>query len=470
MTDLESVDDRQRTTRVRDAGRPRVLYALDRGPLLRRMLALADVLAALMLSAAFMLSEAGLAAAAWSAFFVPGWVLLAKLFGLYDRDHRALRHVTADEVQNIFLWVLTGTGALALFLPATPAGGISAMGAAVALAVGFAAALLFRSATRLLWRATTAPERALVIGSGPLADATRRKLELFPDIHVQVLAERRDFSAHELENLNGELEGVDRVILASQTIDEALLARLVVVCRQRRTRLSVVPPARGMFGTAVHLTHVAELPVVEYNTWDVARSTLLLKRTLDVAVASVGLVVLAPLLLAIALAIRATSRGPAIFAQTRAGKHGTPFRMLKFRTMALDAEARLSEVVALNALGKPMFKLRSDPRVTRLGRLLRRTSLDELPQLLNVLRGEMSLVGPRPEQIDLAQRYTPAQRFRLEATPGITGPMQVYGRGELTFDERLAVEREYIDNLSLARDLRILALTIGAVVGGRGAF
>ena len=117
-----------------------------------------------------------------------------------------------------------------------------------------------------------------------------------------------------------------------------------------------------------------------------------------------------------------------------------------------------------------MFKLADDPRVTRVGRLLRRTSLDELPQLWNVLRGDMSLVGPRPEQIDLVERYRPEHRFRLSVKPGITGPMQVFGRGDLTFHERLAVELDYIENLSLRRDLHILALTVSAVWAGRGAY
>ena len=117
-----------------------------------------------------------------------------------------------------------------------------------------------------------------------------------------------------------------------------------------------------------------------------------------------------------------------------------------------------------------MFKLRSDPRVTRVGRLLRRFSLDELPQLMNVLRGEMSLVGPRPEETWLVDRYADADRFRLDVCPGITGPMQVYGRGELTFAERLAVEREYIENYSLRKDLKILARTFAVVLRGRGAF
>ena len=235
-------------------------------------------------------------------------------------------------------------------------------------------------------------------------------------------------------------------------------------------KLSIVPPARGLFGTAVQLRHVADLPVVEYNTWDVSRSTLLLKRMLDVAVASVILVITAPLCVLTVLAIRLSSAGPAFYVQTRAGLHGREFRIYKFRTMLADAEEVLPSLVEFDTLDEPVFKLARDPRVTRLGRFLRRTSLDELPQLLNVLKGDMSLVGPRPEQVELVRRYRPEHLFRLAVKPGLTGPMQVFGRGRLTFEERLSVEREYIENLSISRDLQILALTIPSVFEGRGAY
>ena len=144
--------------------------------------------------------------------------------------------------------------------------------------------------------------------------------------------------------------------------------------------------------------------------------------------------------------------------------------MLKFRTMSADAAARVEEVVAIDQLADPMFKLRSDPRVTRVGRLLRRSSLDELPQLVNVLKGDMSLVGPRPEEVWLVERYEETDRFRLEMRPGMTGPMQVHGRGELSFQERASVEREYVENYSLRKDVKILCQTLAAVVSGRGAF
>jgi lipopolysaccharide/colanic/teichoic acid biosynthesis glycosyltransferase len=144
--------------------------------------------------------------------------------------------------------------------------------------------------------------------------------------------------------------------------------------------------------------------------------------------------------------------------------------MLKCRTMVDGAHARLAEVVQIDSLPQPMFKVRDDPRITRVGRILRRWSLDELPQLVNVLRGDMSLVGPRPEQLELVERYGEEHLFRLQARPGMTGPMQVFGRGDLEFDERLAVEREYIENLSLGRDIRILLMTLPAVLSGKGAF
>jgi lipopolysaccharide/colanic/teichoic acid biosynthesis glycosyltransferase len=238
----------------------------------------------------------------------------------------------------------------------------------------------------------------------------------------------------------------------------------------RHVKLTVIPPTRGMFGTATHLTHIADLPLLDYNTWDISRTTVALKRVFDVGLSVVGLVLASPLFLLVGLATLIDSGRPIFFRQTRAGERGRPFQMLKFRTMVQDAEARLPELVAFDDLDAPMFKIKADPRVTRVGRLLRRTSLDELPQLVNVLRGEMSTVGPRPEQLDLVERYAPEHQFRLQVKPGITGPMQVYGRGELTFDERLAVEREYVENLSLARDIRILLMTLPAVFGRRGAF
>ena len=329
---------------------------------------------------------------------------------------------------------------------------------------------MLRFFARFLWRYVTPPERVLIVGQGLLAATTRRKLELFPDMHLEVVRELGGCTSDEIRMTPAWIEDVERVIIAHETLDEDLVAELIALGRRHGVKVSVIPPANRLFPTAAQLAHVADLPIVEYNTWDVSRSTLLLKRGLDVAVSALGLVLLLPLFALVALAIRLDDRGPILFRQVRAGRRGEPFRMVKFRTMVVDAEDQLAGLIRFDELKDPMFKLRSDPRITRVGRLLRRTSLDELPQLWNVLRGYMSLVGPRPEQLDLVERYGPEHRFRLILQPGITGPMQVYGRGELSFEERLAVEREYIENLSIGRDLRMLLMTFAPVFTGRGAF
>jgi exopolysaccharide biosynthesis polyprenyl glycosylphosphotransferase len=263
---------------------------------------------------------------------------------------------------------------------------------------------------------------------------------------------------------------VDRVVVACAELNEGLLMAVLPICRLRGIKLTVVPPTRGIFGTATHLGHVADLPLLDYNTWYVSPSTLALKRIFDVVVSTIGLVLTAPVFLLIALALFVDDGRPVLFRQLRAGENGRAFRIFKFRTMVRDAEAMLPQLVSLDELSDPIFKLKSDPRVTRVGRYLRRTSLDELPQLINVLRGEMSIVGPRPEVVDLVERYAPEHEVRLRVKPGITGPWQVYGRSELTFEEMISVEREYVENLSLGRDLRIVLMTIPAVFGRRGAY
>jgi exopolysaccharide biosynthesis polyprenyl glycosylphosphotransferase len=442
-----------------------------RHALLRRMLAVADLAAAL--AASLSLGIVGLGGAhhvLWSALLAPAWLVIAKVVGLYDRDQRSLRHLTVDELPAIFIWSLAGTALLALFLAFLPANSLPAGEAIRVWLVAAIAAFVFRASARLLWRKITPPERALVIGQGQLATAARRKLQLFPDMHVEVVGERNELTVDELLGSPAFFQGVDRILVAMSHLEEGLIAELVAFCRKRQIKLSIVPPARGMFGTAVELNHVADLPLMEYNTWDVSRSTLLLKRLLDVGLSSLALVILSPLILLIALAVLVDCGRPVLFIQTRVGQHGRPFRMLKFRTMVPDAEQLLPLLVPFEQLDEPMFKLARDPRVTWVGRTLRRRSLDELPQLLNVLKGDMSLVGPRPEQIELVERYAEQDRCRLAVKPGMTGPMQVYGRGKLAFEERLAVEREYVENISIARDFRLLALTIAPVFSGRGAF
>ena len=446
------------------AERPRPRWWRDQ--LRRRMLAGADALTALAIGAVIALNAD--APWAWALLPLPIALLTAKLLGLYDHDHRSIRHLTVDELPA--LSALVAATVISTLLLAPGQGGASIF--LWLLAAGITVAVALRSGARAWWRALTPPERTLVLGEGEPAEAIRRKIELFDDMHLELLRDPRPVArppVNGYDRLDAVLDGVDRVVLAWALADPVLVARLLELCRRHQTKLSVVSPFQGLARPALRLSQVAELPVLEYNTWDTPRSTVLLKRAFDLAASTLGLVVLAPLYPLIAIAIKLDSPGPVLFRQRRAGRHGTPFTMLKFRSMSADAERRLGELISLDELRDPVFKLHGDPRTTRVGRFLRRFSLDELPQLWNVLRGQMSIVGPRPEELPVVERYRPEHGFRLNLKPGLTGPMQVFGRANLSFSERLAVELDYVEQVSVMRDLRLLAMTLPALVRGNGA-
>ena len=469
MSELDIVAREAGDTAPDDLASDRIAVPYGPEPLLRRMLALADVLAVAAAAVLVGLWGSGASGALLLVLFALIWIVTAKLSGLYDRDHRTLRHLTVDELPWLLVWTLSSTALLTLLLAPFPALDLTSRDRLMVWGTVLGLGFTFRAAMRALWRRVTPAQRVLIVGDGPLAQAVVRKLELFPDIHAEIAGRIESCSA--LHDSLDELDrSVDRIVVACSELSEELLEKLLPFCRVRRIKLAVIPPTRGVFGTATNLTHIADLPLLDYNTWDISRTTVVLKRVFDVVAAFLGLVVTLPLFLLAGLATLLDSGRPIFFRQTRGGVRAHPFQMLKFRTMERDAEARLPELVRFEELSDPMFKLKTDPRVTRVGRLLRRTSIDELPQLINVLRGEMSIVGPRPEQLDLVQRYAPEHQFRLQVKPGITGPMQIYGRGELAFDERLAVEREYVENLSLARDVRIVLMTVPVVFGRRGAF
>jgi lipopolysaccharide/colanic/teichoic acid biosynthesis glycosyltransferase len=393
--------------------------------------------------------------AIWALAFLPVWVLVAKLAGLYDADHRAVRHLTVDEAPAIMAWAVISAAVVALLVQLTPAAAPDLGELARIALIAAASDLLLRVGARALWRASTPRERAMVVGRGGLAHAMRHKLALFSDLHMDAI-EPEDYG-----------RGIDRVVLAHERIDAREIAAISDLCHRHEAKLSLVSPLRG-HATPHQISRLAELPVFEYVTSDVSRSTVMLKRILDLIVGIPLAVVSVLLFPLIAVAIWLEDRGPPLFIQRRAGLNGKPFSVFKFRTMYVGAERGLEDM--FDELPEPMFKFRRDPRVTRVGRVLRRLSLDELPQIWNLLRGDMSLVGPRPEQLELVERYSPEHRFRLDVKPGLTGPMQIHGRAELTFEERLAVELDYVENLSIVRDIRILALTPISVIRGTGAF
>ena len=441
-----------------------------RDVLRRQLLGAADLIAILVATLVVGLGSES----AWGLLFAPLSIIVAKLVGLYDRDHRALSHMTIDELPTLIVWAGAVSALLTLLLPLTPTDSLDAvhgLGFFVALSV---AVLTLRPLARWIWRKRTPPEKVAMIGTADALNSMRRKFGMLGGMHFElaVVKEIDDMGqglvraryVHEL------VESVDRIVVAAVSVERDMIEELSALCSHEQTKLTVASPL-GIGGmSSPNISQLGHMTLFEYRTWDPSRSTLLIKRTLDIAIASIGLLVVLPVLAVAAIAIKLDSRGPVIFSQIRAGLRGRPFRMYKLRTMSTDAESRLPELVDINALNEPVFKIQGDPRVTRVGRLLRRFSLDEVPQLFNVLLGEMSLVGPRPEQVELVDRYSSEQRVRLAVKPGVTGPMQVMGRGELTFSERLAVELEYVHEPSLSRDLQIMLRTIPVVVRGMGAY
>ena len=268
----------------------------------------------------------------------------------------------------------------------------------------------------------------------------------------------------------GEIVDEVLVVPASRRLDdlktlEPLFLQLEELGVVTRLVVNFLPQALSR----VSFDELGGTPILTFSTAPRDELLLFVRRAIDVLVSSIALVILSPLLVAIALAIKATSRGPVLFKQVRCGLYGRPFTFLKFRSMRLEAETLKPTLAPYNEMDGPAFKMRNDPRVTAVGRFLRRTSLDELPQLWNILKGSMSFVGPRPSVIEEVRQYEPWQRRRLSMQPGLTCLWQISGRNDLTFDEWMRLDLEYIDNWSLWLDVKIALKTIPAVLLGRGA-
>jgi exopolysaccharide biosynthesis polyprenyl glycosylphosphotransferase len=261
----------------------------------------------------------------------------------------------------------------------------------------------------------------------------------------------------------------EMIFVGNKPMDLTQLDEVLAVCNEQgiRTRVAVdVFPAKV---SKVSMEFLEGVPLVTFSTTPDHALSLLVKRVIDVVMSVLALAVLMPLLLVVGLLVRLTSKGPMIYRQVRCGLYGRRFVLYKFRSMLEGAEDILWEIKHLNEMDGPVFKMRNDPRVTPLGRLLRKSSIDELPQLWNVLKGDMSLVGPRAPLPEEVKEYTPWQRRRLSVKPGITCLWQVSGRNEVDFHEWMKLDLHYIDNWSLLLDFKILLRTFPVVLLGKGA-
>ena len=419
---------------------------------------------------------------------LPVWVIAAKVYGLYDRDEQNAEHSTADDFASIFHLV---TVAVWLFFAFSWITGLTEPSQAK-LAAFWASAIASITACRVAGRAVARSrpsyvQNALIVGAGEVGQSIARKLLKHPEYAINVVGfvdsapkERRDDLGE--TQLLGPLDqvrdivvacDVERVIVAFSNESDDEMLEVARSLKDLDVQVDIVPRLFEIIGPRLRINSIEGVSIVSMPPLRLSRSSRLLKRSFDLIVASAALIVLSPFLLVIALMVKLDSSGPLVFTQLRMGARDRTFRIYKFRTMMHGADSQKAALVSLNkhASGDArMFKIPGDPRVTRVGRFLRRYSLDELPQLFNVLRGEMSLVGPRPLVLDEDEFVESWARQRLALRPGMTGYWQILGRTDIPFSEMVKLDYLYVTNWTLGGDLKVVARTIPAILRSQDAY
>jgi exopolysaccharide biosynthesis polyprenyl glycosylphosphotransferase len=343
---------------------------------------------------------------------------------------------------------------------------------------------------RLVWRSVVCrryergieTRNILVVGSGRVGQALRHHIESIRHLgytfkgFVHVPGSDSDVVTRDADvvgTIDEVLElarkhFVDEIFL-SAPCERGMVKKLVEQAREAGVDIRVVPDLYDGLAWNSPVEYIGQFPTIPLHRGQVPVIGMMLKRLLDIVLSSAALVILSPLLIAIAIAVRFDSAGPILYRSERIGKKARVFPCLKFRTMVRDAERRRAEVLHMNERDSVLFKISNDPRITRVGRFLRKYSLDELPQLVNVLRGDMSLVGPRPPIASEVKRYELNHLRRLDVVPGITGLWQVQARQDPSFDSYISMDTAYIENWTLWLDLKILIRTVTVVLAGTGA-
>jgi exopolysaccharide biosynthesis polyprenyl glycosylphosphotransferase len=437
----------------------------------RRTLAAADALAALAALTLVVVWDAGASFDPWILLAAPVVIFVSKVGGLYERDELVLKKTTLDEAPALLQ--ISGLFALIVFLGQNKfvhAGMTPSIVVELWLA-SFGALFLGRAAARHLANRLTRPERCLVVGDADSIGTIRSKLDT-AGVNARVVASVRLDPLAPRVNSERFLSlvcdnDVHRVILAPVTTDARDTLDLVRVAKSVGVRVSVLPRLFEVVGSSVEFDYVDGLTMLGVRRFGLSRSSQFLKRMFDLAGSTVMLIAVAPIMAAVAVAVRLDSHGPMLFRQTRVGRDGEHFEIFKFRTMVPDAEALKNNLVHLNET-QGLFKISNDPRITRVGSFLRRTALDELPQLLNVWRGEMSLVGPRPLVTDEDAKIEGLDRSRLHLTPGMTGHWQILGSSRIPLHEMVGIDYLYVANWSLWTDLKILLRTVPYMLARRG--
>ncbi|HEV2974359.1 MAG TPA: sugar transferase [Solirubrobacteraceae bacterium] len=459
---------------------------LRRDALFRRALLAADataILAALVLTVVFSARRVPLHLTWESLAGVPLLLVAAKLLGLYDRDETLLRKTTLDEAPKLFELATLCTLVAWLGGRLVVAGALDRREALFLWIVLGGLLVLSRTTARVIVLRLAPAERCLFIGDERSARMVSAKLTGHGGINAQVIAHldmdqvapwsTDAFSAPRLAEIRDLAQTLDvhRVIIApgwGADADAGETLNLVRTLKAVGVRVSVLPRMLEVVGSSVEFDDLHGVTLLGVRRFDLSRSSAALKRAFDILGASIGLIAIAPLMLAFAITVKLDSRGPVFFRQLRVGRHGRRFYMLKFRTMVDGAEELKDTLRDRNEAQDGLFKIAADPRVTRMGRFLRTTALDELPQLFNIVRGEMSLVGPRPLVVEEDERIEGWHRRRLELMPGMTGPWQILGPARVPLKEMVALDYLYVANWSLWTDVKILLRTVPHVLGRRG--
>jgi exopolysaccharide biosynthesis polyprenyl glycosylphosphotransferase len=467
---------------------------MRRGWLVRRMLVLADLvgLTLAFLAATFIFEQDGRTNAVGMqlellvfCLSLPAWVIVAKLYGLYDQDEERTDHSTADDLVGVLQLVTVGSWLFFAFAAVTheaDPGFARLLGFWLFAIVAITAA---RGIARGVARQNLAyVQNTIIVGAGEVGQQVAKKLAQHPEYGLNIVGFVDDQPKERAESLSSiaflgglqqlpqmvQILDVERVIIAFSNHSNEEMLDAIRSLKDLDIQIDVVPRFFEVIGTNVGI-HTAEgLPLIGLPAQKLSRSSLLLKRTMDLTFSLGGLVLLAPLFLLVAVWIKLDSRGPVFFRQLRMGRGEQTFEILKFRTMATDADQRKDEFASLNkhVNGDPrMFKIQDDPRVTRSGQVLRRFSIDELPQLWNVVRGEMSLVGPRPLILEEDLHVVDWRRQRLSLKPGITGLWQVLGRDDIPFEEMVRLDYVYVTTWSLLNDTKLILRTIPALYRAR---
>lgn len=403
---------------------------------------------------------------------LPLVVVAAKSIGLYDRDDLLLRKTTIDEAPQLFS--LATVGALLASLMDRQLVGEPLAGPAIATLWGltFALLLLLRYAARTAVTHRAPIERCLVLGSDAAASDLAHKLRHTHGVNATVAAQLH-FESGKVATLLPLLKtriaehGVERVIIAPEQVDQNEILDVVRAVKALGVNVTLLPRIFEVLGSSVVFDELSGMQLLAMKRLRMSRSSLLLKRGVDLTISGLGILVASPALILCALAIKLDSRGPVFFRQTRVGRGGERFEILKFRTMVDGAEHLQDSLRDANETSG-LFKLADDPRITRVGRLLRRSSLDELPQLINVFKGDMALVGPRPLVVDEDSQVVGWHRRRLALTPGMTGPWQILGSAKVPLHEMVKIDYRYVTTWSFWTDIKILLRTVPYVLRGGG--